>query len=473
MTGITDAESICYTPAVELADLIKHKKISPVEVIEVFLDRIEEVNPRLNAFCTLTADTARIEAKAAEEAVMKGEPLGPLHGVPFSIKDLIITKSVRTMRGSKIYENFIPDEDAPLVDRLKKAGGIMMGKTSTPEFGHKGVTDSKVSGITRNPWNLEMTPGGSSGGAGAQVAAGLTPLAVGTDGGGSIRIPSSFSGIYGLKPSYGRVPVYPLSGLDLLSHAGPMTRTVADAALMLAVMAGPHPSDPYSLEAPPADYQGELKKGIKGLKIAWSPDLGYATVDPEVAEITSGAARAFEELGCAVEEVDPGFGDPGRIFGILWSGGLAGVLGDYLEEWEQEIDPGLVRMVRFGLTLPAIDYVKAQTERNEFRDRVRRFFERYDILLAPTLPVTAFKAGVPAEEALQGRAVDPRNWTPMTPPFNLSWNPAASVPAGFSKDGLPVGLQIVGRRFQDLTVLQASAAFEQARPWANRRPNIQ
>jgi aspartyl-tRNA(Asn)/glutamyl-tRNA(Gln) amidotransferase subunit A len=472
MNSVSDVESICFKPAVELAEMIRKKEISPVETTKIFFKRIEQVNPRVNAYCTLPMESALEEAERAEQMVMDGEELGPLHGVPFSIKDLIYTKSVRTMQGSKIYENFIPDEDAPLVERLKNAGGIMLGKTTTPEFGHKAVTDSKVTGVTRNPWNLEMTPGGSSGGAGAQVAAGMGPLAVGTDGGGSIRIPSSFNGIFGLKPSYGRVPVYPASALDSLSHCGPMTRTVADAALMLYVMAGPHPADALSLEALPADYPGRLREGVKGLRIAWSPDLGFIPVNPEVAAITSAAARAFEELGASVEEVNPEFGRTGPTFGVFWLAGMAGRLMDLLPEWGDKLDPALLEMVTIGLELKATDFVKAQMERNQIRDRVRRFFETYDLLLTPTLPITAFKADIPAEEALKDEPVDFRNWTPFSSPFNLSQNPAATVPAGFSDAGLPVGLQIVGPRFEDLTVLKASAAFESIRPWRDRRPAL-
>ncbi|MBW2085495.1 MAG: amidase, partial [Deltaproteobacteria bacterium] len=349
-----DTESICYRPAVELARMIREKKLSPIEVVNAFLQRIEEINPKVNAFCTMTAETAVEEAQRAEQAVMDGEPLGPLHGLPFSIKDLVYTKAVRTMRGSKIYQDYVPDEDAILVTRLKDAGGIMVGKTTTPEFGHKGMTDSLVTGVTRNPWNTDLTPGGSSGGAGAQVAAGMTPLAVGTDGGGSIRIPSSFSGIYGLKPSYGRVPVYPASTLDSLSTAGPMTRTVADAALMLSVMAGPDDADPLSLEAPPADYVGQLTRGIQGLKAAWSPNLWEVPLDEQVADITTRAAQTFEELGATVEETDPGFEDVSRAFGTFWLAGMAGTLGDYLEEWEDRIDPSLVQQVKLGLEMKAV-----------------------------------------------------------------------------------------------------------------------
>ena len=470
----TDHRDLCYAGATELAEWIRRKEISPVEVVKTFIKRIEAINPKVNAFCTLTFDSAMAEAKAAEQAVMEGKPLGPLHGVPYAIKDLIYTKGVRTMRGSCIYEHFVPEEDAILVERLRNAGGIMMGKTTTPEFGFKGMTDSPVTGITRNPWNLDMTTGGSSGGAAAQIAAGMTPLAVGSDGGGSIRNPASFTGIYGLKPTYGRVPVYPMSSLDMLSHAGPMTRTVADAALMLFVMSGPHSADPLCQEAPPENYPARLNEGIQGLKVAWSPNLGLVpAVEKEVAGITQKAAWAFQELGCHVEEVkDTGFEDTLQIHGALWFGDLAGMLGHYLPEWESKMDPLLVTWTKIGMTISAEDYVRAQIRRNELRDKVRRFFEKYDLLLTPTLPVTAFRAGVSAEAGLKDSVVDFRNWSPFSAIYNLTHVPAASVPAGFTSQGLPVGLQIAGRRFADLTVLQASAAFEAIRPWADRRPPI-
>ncbi|MCZ6747846.1 MAG: amidase [SAR324 cluster bacterium] len=468
-----NAEDLCFTSATELAEAIRTKALSPVEIAEAVLERIERVNPKLNAYCTLTAEIAREGAKRAEQAVMGGEKLGPLHGVPYSVKDLVITEGIRTMRGSKIHENEIPTEDAPLVTRLKQAGGVMIGKTTTPEFGWKGMTDSPVTGVTRNPWNTDLTPGGSSGGASAQVAAGLAPLAVGTDGGGSIRIPAGFAGIFGIKASYGRVPVYPSGAFDTLSHAGPMTRTVADAALMLSVMAGHHPSDRFSLLDAPADYVGRLREGIGGLRVAWSPNLGYATVNAEVARVSADAAGAFPGLGCTVEEVaDPGFGDPTPTFTTHWLAGAAGMLGERLPEWEAKIDPGLVDMVKRGLELSAADFVKAQIERHAYCDRVRRFFESFDLLLTPTLAVLPFKAGVDYTEALKDEDVDWISWTPFSYPFNLTHLPAATVPAGFSQDGLPVGLQIVGRRGEELRVLQAAAAFEEARPWAGKRPPV-
>lgn len=465
-------QSLCYTPAVDLAEMIRSREISPVEVVDAFLERIDEINPKVNAFCTVTADTARDAARKAEQAVMGGSNLGILHGVPFSIKDLIYTKSVRTMQGSRIYENYVPDEDAPCVERLKNAGGILMGKTTTPEFGHKGITDSPVTGVTCNPWNLERTSGGSSGGAGAEVAAGMTPLAVGTDGGGSIRIPSSFCGIYGLKPSYGRIPVYPPSALDALSHAGPMTRTVADATLMLSAMAGPDRRDTLSLEAEPADYMQLLKNGIGGLRVAFSPDLGGRHVMPDVADVVKSAAEALEDLGVTVEEVDPGFPDLDWTFGVFWMAGMAGRFVDMLPEWGDAMDPLLVEFIQMGQELSAVDFVKAQMQRSDFRDQISEFFGQYDLLLLPTLATTAFKAGVPVEDALENHPLDPQTWSPFTQAFNLSHNPAASIPAGFTEEGLPVGLMIVGRRFDDLAVLQASAAFEEIVPWADKFPPL-
>src|SRR5881409_1428881 len=294
-----------FTPATELARLIRTKALSPVELTRAVLERIQRVNPVVNAFCTLTADAALAEAREAERAVTSGAALGPLHGIPYSIKDLNFTKGVRTTGGSFIFEHRVPDADAAFIPRLRRAGGIFLGKTTTPEFGWKALGDSPLTGITRNPWNPAMTPGGSSAGAAVAAAAGMAPLHQGSDGAGSIRIPSSFCGIYGFKPTYGRVPMWPVSNTDSTSHTGPMTRTVADAALMLSVMAGPDDRDRTSLEAPPEDYVGKLGRDLKGLRVAYSPDLGGLRVDPEVAALVRAGVRAFEELGCVVEEVKP------------------------------------------------------------------------------------------------------------------------------------------------------------------------
>jgi aspartyl-tRNA(Asn)/glutamyl-tRNA(Gln) amidotransferase subunit A len=447
------------------------KKVSPVEVIEALLARIEQLNPTLNAFCLVAADEARQAAQAAEQAVMRGEALGPLHGVPVSIKDLVITKGLRTMRGSKLYEHDVPTEDAPVVERLKAAGAIVLGKTTTPEFGFKGVTDSPVTGISRNPWHLERTPGGSSGGAGAAVAAGMGPLAIGTDGGGSIRIPSSFCGIYGLKPHVGRVPVYPASATGDLSHAGPMTRTVRDAALMLNVIAGADERDRFSLPTSHPDYTQAVDGGVRGLRAAWSPDLGFAIVDPQVRQVTAEAAKVFSELGCHVEETDPGFENPGELFQHFFYVNIGAMLQGY-PGYESQIDPQLLANIREVQGVSALTYARSILRRSAIFDKIRRFFATYDLLLCPTVAVPPFGLGIEGPTEIAGRPVDRRAWIAMTPLFNLTGQPAATVPCGFTSDGLPIGLQIVGRRFDEATVLRASAAFEAARPWAHKRPPV-
>lgn len=467
------SDELCWLPATELVALIRSKKVSPVEVTEAVLARIERLNPVLNAFCTLTPELARSAAKEAEIAVMKGEPLGRLHGVPVSVKDLVFTRGVRTTGGSRIYADFIPEEDAVAVERLKAAGAVLLGKTNTPEFGHKGVTDNPLFGTTRNPWKLDRTPGGSSGGAGAAVAAGLGPLAVGTDGGGSIRIPASFSGIYGLKPSFGRVPQRPgFPGWETLSHTGPMTRTVRDAALMLEVMAGPDDRDRHSLPSESGSYLAACEAPVRGLSVAWSPDLGYAALDAEVGRMTEEAATVFESLGCHVEAVNPGWANPEEIFGTLVAAETYAALADKIDAWRDRMDPTLVRFLERGREVTAVEYIRASHRRAAYWDEVRSFLARFDLLLTPTLAVPPFAVETLGPREIAGQRVSPLGWLPFTYPFNLTGQPAASVPAGFTTDGLPVGLQIVGKRFGDRMVLQASAAFEAARPWISRRPHL-
>lgn len=468
------SDELCWLSAIELAAAIRRKKISPVEVVDAVLARIERLNPTLNAYCTVTAESARREAKAAERALMRrSAKLGFLHGVPFSIKDLVITKGVRTTWGTKLYADHVPEEDAPVVERLKAAGGILVGKTNTPMFGWIGATHNLLFGLTRSPWNLDRTPGGSSGGAGAAVAAGMGPLAIGTDGGGSIRIPASFSGIFGLKPSYGRVPTYPFSGAWSLSHAGPMTRTVADAALMLNVIAGPDERDQYSLPPSGVDYVKALKGALKGLRVAWSPTLGFArVVDPEVLAVSAAAARRFREFGCRVEAVDPGFPDPSQAWRAIFCGGIATRLAPYLRDRRTDIDPGLVRIIEEALAWPPTKYVQAWFDRLTFWGSVRKFFARYDLLLTPTVACAPFKIGLDNPTEIAGVPIRDYEWIPFTMPFNMTGQPAASVPCGFTREGLPVGLQIVGRRFDDGGVLRAAAAFEKVRPWPATRPPV-
>lgn len=468
------SEDLCFMQATEIAAAIRSKKLSSVEVVNAFLDRIERINPKLIAYCTLTADLARAEAKVAEGAVMRGDRLGALHGVPMSIKDLTDTKGVRTVYGSKIWEHHVPDQDAVMVTRLKEAGAIMLGKTNTPEFGHIGATHNPVFGISRNPWNTDRTPGGSSGGAGAAVAAGLSPLAEGSDGGGSIRIPGSFCGIYGLKPSFGRIPRGPGSraGWEFLAHNGPMTRTVRDAALMLDVMAGPDDVDRWSLPAESAPYARAAEGDMKGKHVAWSADLGYALVDPEVKEITTRAVKAFEELGCVVEEAHPDTGNPLRTFVDIISSEVYSAHVEELEKHGEVMTDTLVSFLKSGQKVTAQRYQDAMWERAVYSDKVFRFMKKYDFLVTPTLPVAAFKAGDASPKEISGVKVGTIDWIYFTMPFNLTGQPAATVPCGWTKEGLPVGLQIVGHRYDDAGVLRASACFEAARPWAHRRPPI-
>jgi aspartyl-tRNA(Asn)/glutamyl-tRNA(Gln) amidotransferase subunit A len=474
MTAI--GQDICYISAKELATAIRARKLSPVELVRAVYERLHKINDRINAFCTLTEEQAVSAARKAEAAVMRGDPLGVLHGVPVSIKDLLLTRGVRTMFGSHTRESYVPEEDAPAVAKVREAGGIPIGKTTTPEFGFKAVTDSPLTGITRNPWDLSKTSGGSSGGAGAAVAAGLGPLALGTDGAGSIRIPASFNGIFGLKPSYGRVAVYPPNPVPFLSHVGPMTRTVRDAALLLNVIAGPDDRDLLSLPAESTDYLAACEGGIRGLRVAWSPTLGYAKVNSEVAEIAGGAARSFETtLGCHVEAVAPGFESPRRWFAKLWTTSYALRFRALLPEWESRMDPDLVTLIKEWPFGGPGDFAEAMAMRSELWNTTRAFFDRFELLLTPTLPVPAFSAGLGAPEGIAATAgaLPPfPEWLPFTYPWNLTGQPAATVPCGFTCEGLPVGLQIVGRRFADSTVLRAAAAFEDAHPWTHKQPTL-
>ncbi len=463
---------LLFTPASELADNIRSGRVSPVDVVENVLLAVERLNPDLNAFCTMTAEYAREMAWEAEAAVMGGEPLGPLHGVPVSIKDIVLTNGVRTTRGSRRYEWFVPKEDAPVVKRLKDAGAIMIGKTNTPELGWKATTDSPLFGTTRNPWNLDLTPGGSSGGASAAVASGLAPLAIGTDGGGSVRIPASLCGIYGLKPSFGRVPYYPPSAVEPLSHAGPMTRTVRDAALMLSVIAGPFDRDRNTLPRDETDYLKSLDGGLDGLRIAWSPDLGYAKVDADVAHATAMAVSGIEAAGGNVELIETGLEDPVDIFGTMWLGGLWTALGEDMSEWEDGTDPELADFLKQGAEISMTDYVDATFRRTHYCESVVSLFEKCDVLITPTLAVTAFPVNRLTPRDIPETGVPWADWTPFTYPFNLTGQPAATVPCGWTDNGMPVGLQIIGNRYRDDDVLRVSAALESINPWAHVRPPL-
>ena len=466
------SEEIGFLSATEWAERVRTKQMSPVEAMRALLDRIEALEPKVNAFAWLDGDLAMDGARAAEKAVMSGERLGRLHGVPFTIKDLAWTKDMPTQNGSVTSKGFRPTEDTPVVPRLRGEGGILIGKTTTSEFGWKGVSESPLTGITHNPWKHGLNAGASSAGAGAAAAAGFGPLHQGSDGAGSIRMPSHFCGIFGIKPSFGRVPYYPVGTGDLTSHMGPMTRTVADGAVMLEVMGGPHHLDYTTLEAWPAAYQARLREGIKGAKIAYSPDLGVARVDPEVAAQVKQAALRFADLGAQVEEVKIPWGAPGpELIRFFWSAHMTSRR-PLLEKWESQMDPGLVACIRDAENIRVDEYQTARERKMRYIADINRWFEGWDFLLTPSVSVAAFPAEKLMPDHWPSHPWDWVSWAEFSYPFNMSWNPAASVPCGFTADGLPVGLQIVGRRFDDLGVLQASAAFEAIQPWAGRRPAL-
>ena len=456
--------------ASELSALFASRDLSPLEVTEGCIARIEALDAEINAFCHMDAEASRAMAEESEARWLAGEPLSPLDGVPVAVKDLLLTKGWPTLRGSRTVDpNQAWDADAPTVARLREAGAVLIGKTTTPEFGWKGTTDSPLAGITRNPWNKNKTPGGSSGGTSAAIAARFCPIGLGTDGGGSIRIPASFSGIYGLKPSFGRVPAYPLSPFGTLAHVGPMSRTALDSAMLMNVIARPDARDWYSLPHYPTDYAAEIEAPLVGKRIAFSPRMGFANrVLPEIETLVAAAAKRFVHLGAHVERVDPPGGDPGPTFRTLWWSGAGALLGDYPPEKKALLDPGLRQMAEEGVAIPKKDYLAANMARGAYGSAMRVFMEKYDFLVTPTLATTAFDVGQISPLDDDGSAW--MAWTPFSVPFNLTQQPAASVPCGFTKDGFPVGLQIVGRMFDDAGVLAASYAYEMADPHYEKVP---
>jgi aspartyl-tRNA(Asn)/glutamyl-tRNA(Gln) amidotransferase subunit A len=468
-----DDETLAFTTATKLAELIRTKQISPVEVMEATLRRIAALDGQVNAFANLGADRAMAQAKQAEAALMGRGPIGRLHGLPATIKDLAITKELPTQFGTLMLKGNQPTEDTPFVTRLQDAGAIVIGKTTTSEYGWKGVSESPLTGITHNPWKHGYNAGASSAGAGAAAAAGFGHLHQGSDGAGSIRMPSHFCGVFGLKPSFGRVPAYPVSTGDYTSHSGPMSRSVADAALMLEVMAGPHPLDHTTLEAGPADYTGRLAEGVKGKRIAYSPDLGFARVDPDVAALVKAAVARFTELGAIVEEVPtPWAKDGPDIVRFFWPAHMAR-LAPKLKQWANQMDPGLVACIEAGADVSVVDYLLWRERKMAYVSAINHWFEDWDFLLTPAVSIAAFPADLLMPAHWPPHAWDWVSWAEFSYPFNMSWNPAASVPCGFTAEGLPVGLQVVGRRFDDLGVLQAAAAFEAVQPWADKRPALQ
>ena len=465
------SDEICQMTAIELLAAYKSGELSPVDATEAVLGRIHNLQDSYNAFCLVDDDGALASAHQSEKRWLSGAPQGRLDGVPATVKDLVLTKGWPTMRGSKTTDRDQSwDEDAPAVARLREHGAILLGKTTTPEYGWKGVTDSPLTGVTKNPWNTDRTPGGSSGGAAVAALCGMGPLHIGTDGGGSVRIPAAFCGIFGIKANFGRIPIYPASPFGTLSHLGPMTRTAADAALMLSVMAEPDPRDAYGLPHDACDYGAILDGGIDGLRAAYSPDLGYSTVDPEVAAKVAAAVKSLEALGVHVDQVDPGIDNPQEIFRDHWYAGAAFVLRGMTEEQRDMVDPGLRLVASKGDAISMDDYFKAGLARSRLAMSMREFHETYDLLLTPTMPLPAFSLGSDTPIGQDGAKWD--DWSPFTFPFNLTGQPAATVPCGFTSDGLPVGLQIVGRNYDEATVLRAAYSYENTHPEHSQTPEI-
>lgn len=469
------ANDLFFTSAAELRGLIDTKQVSIVELTEMFYRRIEELNPRLNAYLALCPDQALEQARNAQDALQRGESLGPLHGIPVSVKDLEMTQGIPTTVGSALFRDRTPDMDSVVVERLRRSGAIILGKTNTPEFGLSGTTENRLGGACRNPWNTDCTPGGSSGGAGAALAAGLCTLATGSDGGGSIRIPASFSGVFGIKPSQGRVPRYGGYGRPSANHfsqSGPMSRTVADTALLLQVMAGPDSRDPTSMREAPPDFSAGLADSVRGLRVAWSSDLGYAAVDPEVASITRQAADVFQELGANVEETSLKLEDPFPAFWDVFATASYTSYSHLFEEHRDEFTDYGLRSFEHGASVTGADLSRALLKVDQLKREMEIFFDDYDLLLTPTMAVPAFPIGQRPTQ-IGGKQVEPFwGFLPFTYPINMTGQTASSVPCGFSSQGMPIGLHLVGPRGAEARVLQASAAFEQARPWAEKRPPV-
>ncbi|WP_019972201.1 amidase [Mycobacterium sp. 141] len=472
---MTGSDELCWVPAIDLAQMIRSGEVTPTDVAEQVVARIEAVNPDLNAYCDFNRDKVLDDAEELTRLQRAGGDLGPLHGVPYSIKDLTAVAGLALTFGLEPLKDNIPDRDAAVVTRMREAGGLFLGKTNTIESGyHCGSTDNHLYGPTHNPWKHGLIAGGSSGGAAAAVAAGLGQLAEGSDGAGSVRSPSSLCGIVGLKPSGGRIPQSILGvRYSPWVYHGPMTRTVTDNALMLSVLAGPDPSDPTSLPADDVDYVAELAKDISGWRIAYSPDLGYARVDEEIASICRSAVAAFAELGATVTEDTPPWEDPiDAMWNGLWVPGIGS--GHDLLDWDEQrghVDDNLIALMHELEQLPALEVARADVFRGGMWDAFAAFMTNYDLLVTPTLaeaafPITQFTPDQLVGDTLRRQVMA---WV-LTFPFNMMTTPAISVPAGFTADGRPVGLQITARPHADAAVLRAAANFERARPWADRRP---
>ena len=462
-------EDLLYKSAVELRDLIAAKEVSPVELLDRSLARMEEVEPKLNSFVTTTEDVAYAAARMAEKAILDNDSPGLLHGLPISIKDLIAMGGIRYTFGSRVSADNIAAVDAPAVERVRREGGVIIGKTTTSEFGCKAVGDSPLTGITRNPWDVSKTPGGSSAGAAASVASGVTPFALGTDGGGSVRIPGSLTGLFAVKAQFARVPVFPEAATPTLAHVGPMARTVRDAALLLTAVAGFDRRDPFAVAEPVPDFLAACDQPVKGMRIAWSPTLGYANPTSEVVGLCEQAVRTFEELGCEVELVDKAMeGDPIDMWMSEFYAGVGTRLKTMFAGQTERLDPAVAEMLSGALDRTLEEYWTQVFNRYRFREEMRQFMEKYDLLVSPVLPVPAFDVGLNVPPQIPDANVI--SWVRYTYPFNLTGQPGASLPVGFTGEGLPVGLQLISKAIRETDIFRLAAAFEAARPWSDKKP---
>ena len=467
-------KSFLHKPAWELAELIRNRDLSPVELMKETLDRIEAVNPVINAFVALRADQAMAEARKIESRIVKGVAPGPLAGIPFGVKDLEDVEGMVTSFGSIPYKDNVAKQDSVQVARLRRAGAIVVGKTNTPEFGFTGFTKNRLYGVTRNPWNRERTPGGSSGGSAAAVAAGMVPLATGSDAGGSIRIPACYSGCFGIKPTFGRIPFGPSGSLPMTRTwtLGPVTRTVSDAALYMDCTAGDHPADPESLSQPCASYLESLKTQPAVLKIGFSPDLGYARVQKDVMALVKKAVATFEKMGHQVDIWKGTLPDVSPAWSDLMNWELCGKLHEDLERIRPELGRTLAQSLDSAKDLSFLDQFSIQKIRTGLNKVLWKFFNDFDLLLTPTMPTEAFAAKGPPPKEIDGEEIPLLGAVAFTYPFNLSGHPAATVRAGLTESGLPAGLQIIGPRHHDARVLQAAYQYEQASPWNDHWPDL-
>jgi len=460
-----------YMSIQEIQHLISTRQASAVEVIGAALDRQDWLEPTLNAFVTRTPEMALEAARKVDAQIMRGDALGPLAGVPISIKDLIDVAGVPTTFGSRVMAQNVAKGDAPAVERVKHAGACVLGKTTTTEFGCKaGGGDSPLTGVTRNPWDTAKSTGGSSAGAAASVAAGVTPIAVGTDGGGSCRIPAALCGLVGVKAQYGRVPVFPAGATPSLAHVGSIGRTVRDAAQLLQVLSGFDARDPASVAQRVPDLIGACDRGAANLRIAWSPTLGYAPVSDEVRQLTISAVGRLEEAGCTVQTVDRVFPeDPIELWNAEFYAGVGLKLKSALYDSRELLDPAVVEVIEDALYSQSVEeYFLKYFQRFDLREHFRKFLEPYDLLITPTLPVADLAAGVNVPPELTDRNIV--SWVYYTYPFNLTGNPAASVPCGFTAEGMPVGLQIVAKTLCEVNLFRVAGVLEAVSPWSHRHP---